>query len=266
MASITLKTEKFVAGSAPSIYLRSQKSANLGQAPVGAAIAAATVQTDQSLTFTGLLDDTDYTVYLAGQYVDCRTGQPRVSATRFGVPQSIEDLRARNWAGGASYAESMRRADAAANLAALASGTLFLTGGGYLPTGSTVTRIGFVSGTTAAVTPTNQFFCIVNADTLAVLAKTADDGATAWGANALKELVLSAPLTVTDDTRIFIGCLVAAATPPTLTGAALFNAAVAGLAPVIAGTSTAGLTTPASLGAAAAAPAANVNFPYAYVR
>ena len=272
MASITLRAgQLFAPGATPGIYLRTQKNVVLGnaaapQAPVGAAIATATVQTDGTLTYTGLLDDTDYTVYLAGQYVDCRTGQPRISASRFGVPQSIEDQRARNWSGGAGAAETMRRADAAANTAVLTSGTLLLVGGSLIPAGTTLSRIGFVSGTTAAGTPTNQFFCIVNAQTLAVLGKTADDGATAWAANSLKELVLSAPLTILDDTPIYLGIVVAAATPPSLAGAVLFNAPVSALVPILAGASTAGPPTPASLGATAAALTAGVNLAYAYVR
>ena len=138
--------------------------------------------------------------------------------------------------------------------------------GCIIPAGTVVSRIGFISGTTPAGVPTNQFFCIVDALTRNVLAKTADDGATAWAANALKELVLSTPLTVLDDTAVYLGVSVAATTPPSLAGAVPFNTAVSTLAPIMCGASTAGLTTPASLGATAAAVTAGQILAYAYCR
>lgn len=265
MASITLKTDKFVQATTPGIYLRSQRNPVLGSAPIGAAVATATVQTDQSLTFTGLLDDTDYTVYLSGVYVDCST-RSSTRGQRFGARQPLADLKRRQWGASAGVVESMDRADVTGNVAAAASGTLYLAGGGIVAEGVTVSRVGFVSGATAAVTPTNQFFCIVNALTLAVLAKTADDLTTAWAANTVKELVLSAPYTFIEDTPVYIGLVVAAATLPTLAGANLQNAPLAALAPIIAGTSTAGLTTPASLTAVAGALTGVLGFPFAYVR
>lgn len=265
MASITLKTDKFVQASTPGIYLRSQRNPVLGSAPIGAAVATATVQTDQSLTFNGLLDDTDYTVYLSGVYVDCSTRRS-TRGQRFGALQGIRDNVARRWAGSASVCETLLRGDVAGNVTAPASGTLLLVGGGIIPAGETITRVGFVSGTTAGGVLTNQFFCIVNADTLAVIAKTADDLATAWAANTLKELVLSAPLSILEDTPVYIGLAVAATTVPSLAGALLQTAAIAALAPILVGTSTAGLTTPASLGATAGALTAVAGVPYAYAR
>jgi len=267
MASITLKTDKFVAATTPGIYLRSQKNPVLGSAPIGAAIATATVQTDQSLTFNGLLDDTDYTVYLSGVYVDCstRTGK---RGQRFGALQPLSDTQARRWSGSAAVVESMRRADAAGNTAAPTSGTLLLAGGGIIPAGETITRVGFVSATTAGATLTNQSFAIINADTLAVLGVTANDTSTAWAANTLKELVLTAPLTFNDDTPVYLGLLVTATTVPTLAGALLQTAAIAALAPVLGGTSNAGLTTPASITAlvTVTAPTGTIGIPYAYAR
>ena len=94
MASITLRPGPlFAVASTPSIYLRTQKNVNLStaavpQPPIGAAVATATVQGDGTLTYTGLNDDTDYTVYLGGIYLDCSVRNQR--QLRFGA----EDLLA----------------------------------------------------------------------------------------------------------------------------------------------------------------------------
>lgn len=264
MASHTLKNDRFAVGASVGVYLRSQKSANVGAAPVGSAISSATVAADGTLTFLNLLDNTDYTAYLSGVYVDFRTGPERTP--RFGQPQPVVDAERRFWAGNGSVAETIPRRDAAGNVTAPATGTLLLCGGAILPAGQTVTRVGFVSGTTAAGTPTNQWFSIVDARTRAVLAVTANDLTTAWAANTLKELILSARLTPTEDTPIYFGLLVTATTVPTLAGTVLQTANVAALAPVLVGTSNTGLTTPQTVGTIDTAPTATAGLPYAYAR
>ena len=149
MASITLRPGPlFAVASTPSIYLRTQKNVNLStaavpQPPIGAAVATATVQGDGTLTYTGLNDDTDYTVYLGGIYLDCSVRNQR--QLRFGQPGSVEDIRARGWAGGSSVAETLRRADATANTGVLTSGTLLLAGGCIVPAGTTLSRVGWHS-------------------------------------------------------------------------------------------------------------------------
>lgn len=141
---------------------------------------------------------------------------------------------------------------------------LALAGGLVLPVGRRVNSISFLSAATALATATNQFFAIVRMSDLAVLAKTADDGATAWGANAIKTLAITGGYLPTDDELVYLGCMVKATTVPNL--AAVAGSAVANaLPPVLAGDSTGSLTNPASLGAAAAALTAKASVPYAYV-
>jgi hypothetical protein len=153
------------------------------------------------------------------------------------------------------------------NLGPLSTGRLHLCGGAVIPGGATCSNITFVSATTALAAGTNQWFCLVNAATLAVLAKTADDTSTAWSANTAKTLALSATYTPAESVAVYIGIMVAAGTVPTLLSAstASANGAVASIAPIIAGSSTTGLTTPASLGATAGAiSGTNINA-YAYI-
>lgn len=111
----------------------------------------------------------------------------------------------------------------------------------------------------------NQWFCLVDT-ALNVLGKTADDGATAWSANAEKTLALSAPYTPGARMAAYVGIMVKAATPPTLVGYAA-NANASFRAPAVVALSTASLTNPASLGATAAAlaEASAGGVAYAYV-
>lgn len=139
----------------------------------------------------------------------------------------------------------------------LTSGRLYLTGGVVIPAGKTVSSIGIASSSTAAVTPTNQWFCLVRASDLAVLALSVDDLANAWPVSTLKTLALSAALTVLANTPVFVGVCVVAATPPSLLGyvsSGISNVALSGQAPLSGGNSTNGLTTPASCPANVASP------------
>lgn len=144
----------------------------------------------------------------------------------------------------------------------ITSGTLRLSGGAVLPAGKTVNTITFVSSGTAAVTPTNQWFCLVD-QSLNVLAKTVDDLTTAWAGNTAKTLTISGGYTPTADIAVFMGIMVAAATPPSINGIALTTALAAMSSPMPYGNSTTGLTTPGSLGATTVAPAAAGAFLYA---
>lgn len=273
MASQVLRSDRFPVGTSVGIYPVAQK--NPGVAPQGSAVQTATVAADQSLTFVGLPDGTAYTAYATVNsvvvYVDFRTDSARIpeKGRESREQPPLADLKARLWLPGAAIDETIRRADAtSATAQSLTSGTLHLTGAILLPAGVQVSRVGFVSGSTAGATLTNQWFAIVRQSDLAVLAVTADDGATAWAANTLKELVLSAPLQMADDTPVYLGVLVAATTTPTLAGAALSNAVIAGLGGTakLTGTSTTGLTAPLAVGAAAAAITATAGVPYAFVR
>jgi hypothetical protein len=99
---------------------------------------------------------------------------------------------------------------------------------------------------------------------LNVLAKTADDTTTAWNLNTTKTLAISGGYTPTTDLPVYLGIMVAATTVPTLVQVGI-STVIGGLTPMIAATSTTGLTTPASLGATAGALTALNGLAYAYV-
>lgn len=153
--------------------------------------------------------------------------------------------------------ESMPRTGHIANVAPLTSGnqTFVLV---WLEAGTLVTNVAFMSATTAATTPTNQWFSLYDASRNKI-AVTADDTTTAWAANTLKTLALSSAYPVTASAYFYLGIMVAAATVPTLFGAAT-RSPLSGLAPVLAGvdTTNTGLTTPATAPAVATISTANV--------
>ncbi|WCB94499.1 hypothetical protein DSM104299_03236 [Baekduia alba] len=273
MASHVLRSDRFPVGTSVGIYPVAQK--NPGVAPQGSAVQTASVAADGTLTFVGLPDGTAYTAYATVNsvvvYVDFRTDNARIpeKGRESREQPSLPELKRRLWLPGAAVDDTIPRSDAtSATAQALTSGTLHLAGGVVLPAGAQVTRVGFVSGSTAGATLTNQWFAIVRQADLAVLAVTVDDGATAWAANTLKELLLSAPLQLLDDTPVYLGCLVAATTPPNLGGAPLANAVIAGLGGTakLSGTSSTGLTAPVAVGSAAGAVTATGGVPYAFVR
>lgn len=165
---------------------------------------------------------------------------------------------------GAISESGVGRYNAMSSQAALTSGTLRLGGLLVLPKGTAVNTVTITGGSTAAVTPTNQWFCLVRQSDLSVLAKTADDLTTAWGTSVNKTLTLAAPYTPTADELVYLGVLVVAGTVPTLVGWSV-NQTVMAIAPIACGNSTTGLTTPASLGATAAAITASPLSHYGYV-
>lgn len=163
-----------------------------------------------------------------------------------------------------SLAETVDRSLAATNGAAISSGTLTLTAI-HLTAGQVVSNIAYVSATTAANGPTAQWFGLFNADR-ELVAVTADDTSTAWGANTLKSLALTDPYEVPTSGLYYVGILVTASSAvPTLacaTGSATLN----GLTPKLTGTSTGSLTTPETVGDfTAAAITATALTPYALV-
>lgn len=124
---------------------------------------------------------------------------------------------------------NLRRIQCSANLAALTSGVMTSVAL-YLRSGDVVTNLTFMSGTTAAGTPTNYWFALYStAATPALLGQTADQTTTAWAANTVKTLALEDPLTI-DTTGIhYAAVMVAATTVPTLVGAtAVHHATVSG--------------------------------------
>lgn len=129
-----------------------------------------------------------------------------------------------------------------ANLSALTSGTLHLTAV-YLRAGQRVSNISYHSATTAAGTPTNQFFALYD-NTRALLAQTANATTAAWAANSIKTLALTTPYTATYSGLYYVGIMVTATTVPTLKGqTAKTGGQLAGQNPILHGNSTTALTT-----------------------
>jgi hypothetical protein len=133
--------------------------------------------------------------------------------------------------GGGFVRKNMRRIDIAAtdgNVAALTT-QVMTSVAVYLELGDVVTNLTFVSGTTAAGTPTNWWFALYDtATTPALLRQTADQTSTAWAANTAKTVALSTPWTVTASGIYYASCMVKATTVPTLAGRTLHNAVEAG--------------------------------------
>lgn len=112
-----------------------------------------------------------------------------------------------------------------------------------LRAGWLVSNITLCSATTAAGTPTHYLFGLYDS-ALNRLATSADQTSTAWAANTVKTLAMTAPYRVPTSGIYYIGYFMAAGTVPTLKGnTAKTGAQLAGTAPILQGTSSTGLTT-----------------------
>jgi hypothetical protein len=175
-------------------------------------------------------------------------------------------LRNQAWMPTGAISETFPRDNRGDAATVTSTGLLYLAGGLLIPANQVVTNVTFVSSSTAANTPTHWWFCLVD-QALNVLAKTADQTTTAWAANTAKTLALTAPYTPTIDTPVYAGFLMTATTVISMVGS-VTSAGGTGhttLTPKLMGQSTSGLTTPASLGATAAAISAISDLPYAYL-
>lgn len=188
-----------------------------------------------------------------------------------GVREATDLLREGGWLPTGSITQTVIDRIAASNLV-LTSGTLKVAGGMVIPKGRTVSSITFVSSATAAVTPTNQWFCLLDMSRN-VLATTVDDTTNAWGSRSAKTLQLATAIgggtpggtyTPSTDIEVYAGICVVAATPNALLGSAA-DVGLTQLAPIMAGNSSTLLTNPASLGATAAAITGAATVAYAYV-
>jgi hypothetical protein len=151
------------------------------------------------------------------------------------------------------------------DLVVLVSGRLSLVAVD-LPSGKVVTSISFLSRSTAGASLTNQWFALFdNSASPVLLRQTVDDTTTAWAANAVKTLALSSTFTTTYSGLHYLGIMVAGTTVPTMAGINVGSGTFASITPVIAGTSTTGLTTPGSFTSPASTPAGTTTVPYAYV-
>lgn len=99
----------------------------------------------------------------------------------------------------------------------------------HLEAGDVVTNLTFVSGATAANTPTNWWFALYDySATPALIAQTADQTSTAWAANTAKTVALSSAYLVPRSGIYYAAVMVKATAVPTLAGITLENAAAAG--------------------------------------
>lgn len=162
----------------------------------------------------------------------------------------------------AALVQTFGRTVSTINSAVLASGSLWLVSI-YLPAGTLVSTITFTSATTALATGSNQWFALYSS-ARALLGVTNDDTSTAWAAEATKTLTLASPFTVLTSGMYYLGINVVATTVPSLR-CSVTSARISTQVPILAGTSTTGLTNPASAPGTAAAITASGSVPYAFV-
>jgi hypothetical protein len=200
-------------------------------------VTSATVAANRSLTITGLLDGTKYSAYALvstqHRYVDFQT--PVAEGNEFWIP-------------GGGVARTVDRRLLTGNVAALASGTLYLAAvDGVLPAGKTISRVGMISGTTALSGGTHSWALIADSNRK-VLAVSADDTTATLAANTRKWFTLGTPYTPPADMPAYLGvCFVG--TVPTMQGVTLNNAIASSEVPILCGASNTGATTPVAVGA-----------------
>lgn len=118
-----------------------------------------------------------------------------------------------------------------------------------IPDNKTISTATFLSGQTAAGSPTNQWAALYNSAG-ALLGVTADKTTEAWAADTLKTFTFSTPIEITEGGVFYLGLMVAATTVPTLacSGTIAGGATVNGILPKVAFdlVGAGGMTTPAS--------------------
>lgn len=157
----------------------------------------------------------------------------------------------------------------ASGTASPASGTLYIQRV-FLPAGLTISKLGFVTGLTAASGPTHWWTALLD-NTYKQLAHSADQLTGAIAASTWQNLSLTAPFVTTYSGAYFLAVMIATSTTqPTLVSTTTVpNAALISgsglLGPVPGGTSTTGLTAPGTDGTTTyATPTAASNFFYLY--
>ncbi len=236
-----------------------QNTGAFDAAGAAAAAQAASQPLDSDLTSIAALTTTAYgRAFLA--LADAAEGRTALLAELAGSANTAASASLRV---SGAVAETFKRVGPTMGQSAmLATGRLHMVAID-LPAGLTVNAITFVSGTTAAVLPLNQWFSLHDSSR-AVLRQTVDDTTTAWNASSAKTLALTSAFPTTYAGLHYVGINVTATTPPSLiiaAGSLLLN----GFAPITTGFSTTGLTTPGSLSSPAAAMTAQTNSPWAYL-
>lgn len=126
-----------------------------------------------------------------------------------------------------TFQESISRLSAGTDNAIGATGVAHATPI-VLEAGDIVSNLTFVTGGTAAASPTAGFIALYsNAATPALLAQSADFGSTARAANTKYKIALASSVTITVTGLYWVSISFTASTVPTLRGVSLGNAAVA---------------------------------------
>lgn len=128
------------------------------------------------------------------------------------------------------YAESFDRGVSPSTDVAAALTTQVMTSVAiFLEAGDRVTNLSFLSGATAAGTPTNWWFALYDTQaTPALIGQTADQLTAAWAADTLKTLPLGLPFQVLVPGIYYAACMVKATTVPSLIAKVAGRAAVHG--------------------------------------
>jgi hypothetical protein len=160
--------------------------------------------------------------------------------------EAIEARRPLSLAPTGALAESYPRSGHSIGTNAVLSTGRLLLSAIALPAGLTITSISFMSGGTGLAGGTHQWFGLFNSSRVS-LRYTTNDTSTAWSQNSIKTLSLTSQFVTTYGGLHYIGVNVTAGTVPTMVGPTMFVQLV-GLAPIVLGHSTTGLTDPASFG------------------
>lgn len=139
---------------------------------------------------------------------------------------SEENIRQGANAQNATYAESFPRYLCGTDNAIAATGVVLSTGV-PLQAGDVVTNITFVTGGTAAATPTAGFVALYS-PAGALLGQSADFGSTARAANTAFTVPLVTAVTITTPGLYYVAISFTAGTVPTLRGLTVGNAVMAG--------------------------------------
>lgn len=142
------------------------------------------------------------------------------------------------------FAQTFDRRMAAGTVLAPTSATMYVTGI-WLPAGAVVTGITFVSGSTAESGGTHLWYALYKSDLTFMAQSTDDTAAAAMAANTALRKALTAAQTC-PYTGLYYLAFCVVGTPPTLLNAtaatANANGGITGMTPIMAATSTTGLT------------------------
>lgn len=146
---------------------------------------------------------------------------------------------------GAPFAQTFDRRMAISTVFAITSGTMTMTGI-ILAQGQVVNGITFVSGSTAESGGSHLWYALYDANLVLLGQATDNTGAAAFGANTAFRMAMTTAIRVPASGLYYIGICVVG-TPMTLinvtAATANGNGSIAGMTPIVAATSSAGLNT-----------------------